>query len=45
MIQLVQAIPDVEMLLSLTPEELGAKMLFIVRQRGEPLFRPHNFVQ
>jgi uncharacterized protein (TIGR02391 family) len=42
MIQLVRAIPDVDMLLSLPPEELGAKMLFLLRQRGEPMFHPNG---
>ncbi|MGA2411321.1 MAG: TIGR02391 family protein [Candidatus Binataceae bacterium] len=45
MIQLVHAIPDVEMLLSLTPEELGAKMIFILRQRGEPMFHPNGLLR
>jgi uncharacterized protein (TIGR02391 family) len=42
MIQLPKAIPDVELLLSLSPEELAAKMLFLVRQRGEWMFHPDN---
>lgn len=45
MIQLVRAIPDVEMLLSVSPEELGAKMLFLLRQRGEPMFHPNGLQQ
>ena len=36
--ELVRAIPDVEMLLSLSAEELGAKMLFLLRTRGEQIF-------
>jgi uncharacterized protein (TIGR02391 family) len=32
----VQAIPDVEVFLSLEPEELGAKLLFLFRQRVDP---------
>jgi uncharacterized protein (TIGR02391 family) len=42
MIQLVEAIPDVDMLLSLSTEELAAKMLFLLRQRGEAMFHPDN---
>jgi uncharacterized protein (TIGR02391 family) len=42
MIQLPEAIPDVEMLLSLAPEELAAKMLFLLRARREPTFHPTN---
>jgi hypothetical protein len=34
MIQLPQAIPDADVLLSLSIEELAAKMLFLLRQRG-----------
>jgi len=34
MLQLVQAIPDPKVLLALEPEELGAKMLFLMRGRG-----------
>jgi hypothetical protein len=34
MIQLVEAIPDVDMLLALSTEELAAKLLFLLRQRG-----------
>ena len=38
----VQAIPDVDVFLSLEPEELGAKLLFLAkeRQRG---FSPSEF--
>jgi uncharacterized protein (TIGR02391 family) len=42
MIQLPRTIPDVQVLLTLTPEELAAKMLFLVRQRGEVQFHPGN---
>jgi hypothetical protein len=35
MIQLATAIPDVNALLALEPEELGAKMLFLIRKRQE----------
>jgi|HubBroStandDraft_5_1064220.scaffolds.fasta_scaffold189325_2 hypothetical protein len=31
----VQAIPDAEVFLSLEPEELGAKLLFIAKQHGD----------
>ena len=34
MLQLVQAIPDPNVLLALEPEELAAKLLFLIRQRG-----------
>lgn len=33
MYELIQAIPDPEVLLALEPEELGAKLLFLVRKR------------
>lgn len=33
--ELAQAIPDVEALLALEPEELGAKLLFLARQRTQ----------
>jgi uncharacterized protein (TIGR02391 family) len=42
MIQLVRAIPDIDIVLSLQPEELGVKLLFLLRQRGEPRFHPFN---
>jgi uncharacterized protein (TIGR02391 family) len=42
MIQLPQAIPDVNVLLSLSSEELGAKILFLVRQRSQDTFHPGN---
>jgi uncharacterized protein (TIGR02391 family) len=42
MIQLTQVIPDPDLLLALEPEELAAKMLFLFRQRGEPMFLPGN---
>jgi uncharacterized protein (TIGR02391 family) len=42
-LQLAKAIPDSEMLLSLPPEELGAKMLFLLRQAfGPGTFHPDN---
>src|SRR5215217_5808081 len=34
--ELLQTIPDVEVLLVLEPEELGAKLLFLIRQRFRP---------
>jgi hypothetical protein len=33
--ELIAAIPDVEALLALEPEELGAKLLFLIRARQE----------
>lgn len=40
--ELTKVIPDVEALLALTPEELGAKMLFILRKRSEAKFHLGN---
>jgi hypothetical protein len=45
MLQLVTAIPDVDALLALEPEELGAKMLFLMRGRQEHQFHLSGFVQ
>jgi uncharacterized protein (TIGR02391 family) len=42
MIQLTEAIPDVDILLSLAPEELAGKMLLLIRKRGEVTFHPLN---
>jgi uncharacterized protein (TIGR02391 family) len=43
MIQLPQTIPDPDMLLALSTEELAAKMLFLVRQRpGGHMFHPDS---
>ena len=42
MLQLPQAIPDPDLLLALEPEELAAKLLFLLRQRGEQVFHPGN---
>jgi uncharacterized protein (TIGR02391 family) len=42
MLQLPEAIPDVDMLLSLPTEELAAKMLFLLRARNQPTFHPGN---
>jgi hypothetical protein len=50
MIELPRAIPDVEVLLALEPEELGAKLLFLARKRTEALtehgamFHPENMI-
>jgi len=42
---LVLAIPDRSVLLALEPEELGAKLLFLVRQRdGGNMFHPGNLI-
>jgi hypothetical protein len=38
MIELPTAIPDFEVLLALEPEELGAKMLFLLRSRPDAMF-------
>lgn len=40
--QLIQTIPDPDLLLALEPEELAAKMLFLFRQRDEPMFHLGN---
>jgi uncharacterized protein (TIGR02391 family) len=38
--ELQTVIPDVEVLLALEPEELGAKLLFLARARQEHMFHP-----
>jgi uncharacterized protein (TIGR02391 family) len=38
MIELLRDIPDVQVMLALEPEELGAKMLFLMRQRENSSF-------
>ena len=41
--ELVEAIPDVDVLLALEPEELGAKILFLLRKRHDRgQFHPGN---
>jgi hypothetical protein len=40
--ELLTAIPDVQMLLALTPEELAAKILFLLRKRREETFHQGN---
>src|ERR1700682_3418582 len=41
MYEIIKAVPDVEVLLTLEPEELGAKLLFLLRQRfAEKMFLP-----
>ena len=42
MLQLPQVIPDPDLLLALEPEELAAKLLFLVRQRQDGEFHPAN---
>ena len=44
MYELAGAIPDVEVLLALEPEELGAKLLFLLRKRTfqQNMFLPTN---
>src|SRR5438445_10930613 len=42
MYELPRVIPDVQMLLALGPEELGAKMLFLLRNRSDAMFHPGN---
>lgn len=43
MIELPKIIPDPDFLLALEPEELAVKVLFILRNRGQPRFHPGNF--
>jgi hypothetical protein len=44
-LELTQAIPNVEALLGLEPEELGAKLLFLLRERfGTEKFYPGNLM-
>jgi len=40
--ELIAAIPDADVLLALEPEELGAKMLFLVRSKNEHMFNPNG---
>jgi uncharacterized protein (TIGR02391 family) len=40
--ELPRVIPDVQMLLALTPEELASKMLFLLRKRNEATFHLGN---
>jgi len=42
--QLTQAIPDADELLALKPEELGGKLLFLLRKRSfqREMFMPGN---
>jgi uncharacterized protein (TIGR02391 family) len=43
--RLAKAIPDVDVLLALSPEELGAKLLFLTRLReGSGQFNPGNYL-
>lgn len=44
MLELARAVPDVEVLLALEPEELGAKLLLLVRKRNfqNNIFHPGN---
>lgn len=43
--ELFQAIPDADVVLALEPEELGAKLLFLVRQAvGDGNFHPGNYM-
>lgn len=43
MLELLDAIPDVDALLALEPEELGAKLLFLLRRAQQRDPRPHHF--
>ena len=46
MIQLLKAIPDVNAFLALEPEELGATLLFLIRQRESGgLFLPDGYIK
>jgi hypothetical protein len=44
MYELAQAIPDVEVFLALPPEELGAKLLFLLRKRRDKTFIPSTLI-
>lgn len=43
--ELATVISDADVLLRLTPEELGGKLLFLIRKRAQPVnkFSPYNF--
>jgi hypothetical protein len=43
--ELFAAIPDPDALLELEPEELGAKMLFLLRARREEKFHPGSLLR
>jgi uncharacterized protein (TIGR02391 family) len=40
--ELPRDVPEVSLLLALEPEELGSKMLFLLRKRGSPMITLHN---
>ncbi len=40
--ELLRTFPDAQVLLAMEPEELGAKLLFLLRKRGENTNRPHQ---
>ena len=44
MIELVQAIPDHEVLLSLEPEELAGKLILLLRKQQRPMFHPNSLI-
>lgn len=39
MYELTRTIPDAQVLLAMEPEELGAKILFLLRRRGDNVIR------
>jgi uncharacterized protein (TIGR02391 family) len=43
MYELFQAVPDAQVLLAMEPEELGAKVLFLLRKRSERSQQPFHF--
>jgi hypothetical protein len=40
--ELARVVPDVQVLLALTPEELAAKTLFLLKKRNDAKFHPGN---
>lgn len=42
MLQLVQALPDYQVLLSLEPEELAGKPILLLRKHQKPMFHPNR---
>ena len=44
MYELSQTIPDAKVLLAMEPEELGAKILFVLRKRSNNMTRSQSFL-
>jgi uncharacterized protein (TIGR02391 family) len=45
MLALLKEIPDPDVLTSLSPEELGAKLIFLLQKHGEPIFWPDTLTR